>query len=225
MDDEFVYWKHLTPPGIRVEEVTGCIGRSGETWRRMALQIYCEHGRDSFREIGHLPCGAPFLEGEMERVSLTHTAGMLAVASLPRTPEADLSRFSPRTALGIDAERADREQVLRVRERFLDGRELAMVPADDLTANIIAWTSKEAMYKAALTAGLDFRRDILIDRMPVPGPPVLVKEATAPPCGTGRMAVDGEMVAMELYTYVSEGCVVTIAFSPKCAKYKNALKK
>ena len=94
MEDEFIYWPHPTPVGIRVEEVSGMESKSGAIWRDMAMQIYCENGRDGYREIGHFPNGAPFLFGLTARISVTHTGHLLAVATLPKTPEADLSRFN-----------------------------------------------------------------------------------------------------------------------------------
>ena len=51
---------------------------------------------------------------------------MLVVASLPKTPEVDLSIFNPRTALGVDVESSSREQVLKVRDRYLSDEELAI---------------------------------------------------------------------------------------------------
>ena len=225
MNDEFIYWPHPTPVGIRVEEISGMESKCGAIWREMAMQIYCENGRDGFREVGHFPNGAPFLFGVPSRISVTHTGHLLAVATLPKTPEANLSWFTPRTALGIDAESFDRRQVLKIRERFLSADELARIDSDNLEANIIAWTAKEALYKAAMTPGLDFREAITllslpeIDRkMNLPGapPPVVGKACVILP--SHDEATSGP-VDMELYSYESEGCCVTIAYSPKCAKF------
>ena len=174
MEEDLIYWRHPTLPGIKVEEISGGEGREGKVWLEMARQVYCENGRESYREIGHFHNGAPFLYGEQSRISITHCPGLLAVATLPSTPEVELSGFTRRAALGIDAERADREQTLRIRGKFLSDAELAMIPADDVSMNVLAWTVKEAAYKAALHPGLDFRRDIRIKRMPVLGPPTTV---------------------------------------------------
>lgn len=238
MEDEFIYWPHPTPVGIRVEEISGMESKSGRLWEEMARQIYCENGRDGFREIGHFPDGAPFLFGIPSRISITHTDHLYAVATLPKTPEADLARFSKRTALGIDAEPLNREQVKRVRERFLSEEEFALVPADDLERLIIAWTAKEALYKAAMTPGLDLRRDIrllslpAIDRkMNIPGAPapvlgkavISLPDSAAPESAAQSPGLQRKEHEMELYSYLSEGetsdYCVTIAFSPKCAKF------
>ena len=234
METEFIYWRHPTPVGIKVEEISGMENKSGKLWRDMAMQIYCENGVGGFREIGHFANGAPFLFGLTSRISVTHTAHLLAVATLPKTPEANLSQFAPRTAMGIDAERLDREQVLRVRDKFLSGEEKAIVSEDSLEANIIAWTSKEALYKAAMTEGLDFRNDITIKSLPAIDRQMNLPGAPAPVIGKAQVLVADmrnhqdespateikkEVVEMELYSYESEGCCVTIAYSPKCAKF------
>ena len=221
--EEFIYWPHPTPVGIRVEEVCGMESKSGRLWEEMAKQIYCENGRDGFREIGHFANGAPFLFGLTTRISITHTGHLLAVASLPKTPEADLSEFAPRTALGIDAERADRQQVLKVRDRFLNDAEKEIVKADDVTANVIAWTAKEALYKAAMTSGLDLRSDLIITKMPEIDRKMNLPGAPAPVLGKAIIRLGDLEYDMELYTYESEGetekYIVTLAYSPKCAKY------
>lgn len=207
MEEEFVYWRHKTPVGIKVEEVCGGCRYKGRVWEDMARQIYCENGRETFREIGHYADGAPFLFGEDTRISLSHCEGLFVVATLPPTPEVDLSEFSRRACLGIDAEQSDRVQVLKLRERFLSPRELAMIDAEAVRANITAWTIKEAAYKAAMQPGLDLRTDIRIEEMPEDnklGSVTVVRESEEP---------------MKVYSYESEGCTVTIAFSPQTATF------
>lgn len=218
MDNDFIYWRHPTPPGIKVEEVSGGYGNAS-VWREMAMQIYCENGRDGYREVGHFSNGAPFLYSECSRISVTHTSGLLAVATLPRTPEADLGTFSERTALGIDAERLDRAQVVRLRPRFLSEEELALVDAEDVAANITAWTAKEALYKAALTPGMDFRSQLRIIQLPRPSGDI------TDPGAFGKAEIifpSGDKAEMHLYSYLSEGCCVTLAYSPKTATWKKA---
>ncbi len=223
MEEDFIYWRHRLPIGIKVEEISGGARYSeGKVWLDMARQIYCENGRDGYRELEHYDSGAPYLSGEQTRISVTHTKGLLAVATLPRTPEADLRTFAPRTAMGIDAERRDRSQVLGIRERFLSDAEMAMVAADDVVANITAWTAKEALYKAALTPGIDLRRDIRIQSLPVPmtvtkgsdGHPEFHYEE-----GRATIRIAGTDHPMHLFCYDSDDCRITLAYSPKCAKF------
>lgn len=223
METDFTYWPHSTPIGVKVEEVFGEVFSSGKLWDEMALQIFCEHGADSFREIGHFPDGAPYISGLPARISLTHTKGLLAVAFLPKTPEADLALFNPRTSMGIDAERIDREQVLKIREKFLSEEELGIVNDKDILKNIIAWTSKEALYKAALTPGIDFRNSLKIEKLPVffrDGDFRKFKEEDyGKAIMTDISGQEGKAFEMTLFSYESAGCCITIAASVKCAKY------
>lgn len=222
METEFIYWRHHTLPGIKVEEVCGGEDKPMPLWKEMAYQVYAENGREGYREIGHFRNGAPFLSGEDARISVTHAGRFLAVATLPPTPEVDLSVFSERAAMGVDAEREDREQVLRVRQKFLSEAELTMIPADDVRANVLAWTAKEALYKAAMTPGLEFCKDISIVRLPKIGPAVPVYDkAEFDPIETGEaiVSLDGADYRFVLYSYESEGNIVTLAYSVRSARF------
>jgi len=207
--NDLIYTRRHTPVGILVEEIEGGEGYSPKVRKLLSRQIYSENGKGVYRIISHYAGGAPYLEGSETRISISDTANLLVVASLPRTPEVDLSKPSPRTAMGVDAESKDREQVLKVRERFLSENELRLIPSDSLRANVLAWTAKEALLKAGMDAGVDIRRDLEIVRLP---------EGEIP--GEARMRQkDGEWIPMELYSYETGGSIVTIAYSPKCAKY------
>ena len=219
--DEFITWHHKTPIGVKVDEVFGMDSKTGKVWIEMAKQIFFEQGGDNYRVIDHFSNGAPFIDGYPGRISVSHTTNFFVVASLPKTPEVNLEEFSTRAAMGIDAERIDRNQVIKIREKFLSEQELELISKDDLTANIIAWTAKEALYKAALTSGLDFRNSITIKHLPVidQNPekgeaPELGKAIIELPSETGLTTYE-----MNLYCYESYGCCVTIAFSPKCARF------
>lgn len=245
MENDFIYWRHPTIPGIKVEEVSGGDRYSGELWRSMAKQLYCENGKESYREIGHFVDGAPFIYGESNRISVTHCPGLYAVATLPPTPEVDLAVFAPRAALGIDAERSDRAQVLRVRDRFLSEEELKIIPADDISLNVLAWTVKEAAYKAARTSGLDIRKGIRIIRLPLPGPPTPVfnnadfglspDEKELPERFFGEVAIVAGIAAnhdpskdgapnpysLTVYSYRSDEHIVSLCYDPRCAKFQS----
>lgn len=217
---DFIYWPHPTPVGINVEEISGCESKSGKAWRELARQIYCENGKENYREIFYSDLGAPLLEGSDQRISISHAGNLFVVASLPPTPECDLERFSRRAALGVDCERGDRQQVLPLRPRFLSAEEMEMIPSDNVGDNILAWTIKEAVYKAMLTQGLDFRKAIRIISLPglAEFDPFAKQES-------GKAAVtlsDGEKeetIDFDIYSYLSDGYIVTLAYSPKCAKF------
>lgn len=237
METEFIFWRHDTSAGIRVEEICGGEDKSAKLWKVMALQVFGENGGDRFREIGHMESGAPILEDSEQRISISHTPHFMVIAFLPRTPEADLSCFSTRTALGIDCEMADRSQTLRVADRVMCPEELELTAAyvaalrqgdahhkpmekeeAEVLANVLAWTVKEALYKAALTPGLDFRTALRIKSLPeICNMPM----AGNPRYGSAEIEFpDGQRAPMELFSYMSEGHVVTLAYSPKCAKFR-----
>ena len=224
--EDFVYWRHPTLPCIKVEEITKGDDYKGPAWMDMARQIYGENGKDNYREIRHFDNGAPYVAGSTARISLTHCSGLLAIATLPDTPEVTLAEYSDRAALGIDAERNDRAQVLKVRERFLSPDELQEIPADSVLDNILAWTVKEAAYKAALTAGVDLRDNIAILKMPVLGPATPVYDKAEFPdfdenC-YGRVQVTdtaGNEREFIIYSYRSEDFIISLAYSPRSARF------
>lgn len=229
--DDFVYWRHPTLPGIKVEEISGGEDYKGPAWLDMARQIYFENGRDSYRELGHFQNGAPFIYNSGVRISVSHCPGLLVVATLPETPEVMLGEYSPCAALGVDAERADRRQVLDVRERVLSDAEIAAIPSDDIERNVLAWTVKEAAYKAAMQQGVDFRNDIIISRMPKLGPstthfdpaefgPVTGEEILAACQGAVTVKYQGgEERELLLYSYLSDDFIVTLAYSPETLRF------
>ncbi len=201
---DFVYWAHKLPHGIEVAEICGGEDRSHALWKAMALQLFAEHSDDGWRQIEHYGNGAPFLvDEENRRVSITHTGRFMAIAMLPPCDKSLGPEFIPGQALGIDAEKTDRRQVLNVRDRFLNESEKNMVVEDDIEANVMAWTIKEAVYKAMLTPGLDFRKDIQIISFPDPkskgkGEAIAIKE--------------GHEVRLTLCSWISEGCLLTVAY-------------
>lgn len=103
--------------------------------------------------VGHHDSGVPYLVGREDiSLSVSHSRDYAAVA------------FSSERTIGVDIEQW-REQLLRVAPRVLSESEMAVygVSSDLL---LRAWTMKEALYKAALTPGLDFRRDITLPSHP-----------------------------------------------------------
>lgn len=195
---DYIYERFKTPEGVKIEAVTGGSRYSGKVWREIAMQIYCENGKDDYRNIGHFPSGAPFIYGEDERISVSHTDGCLVVATIPVAPDSSLGEFSPATALGVDVEKADRGKAVELRARFLNESELSQIPADSVEDNIIAWTAKEAMLKAFMKPNIDWKNNIVITRSPAPDSP-----------GKGFVK-DGDLtVEFNLYTLAYEGYFIT----------------
>lgn len=202
---DYIYERKWLPGGVKLEEVTGGSHYKGKVWREIAIQIYCENGKNGYREIGHYPSGAPFLYGEdEERISISHTDGCLAVATIKIPAETNPAVFSPETALGIDVERADREKVIGLRERFLTEEELKLVDKDSVEANVIAWTCKEAMLKAGMDPAIDWHHDIIITSLPSPTE-----------TGAGHIRLKGTVFSFTLVTRRSEDFVITVAVTPE----------
>lgn len=210
METDFIYWRHSTPLGVTVEEVCGADHRCAAVWKAMAYQVYAENGPDGeYRVIEHTASGAPVLASGKETISITHTPHFLAVASLPA---------SEGKAVGIDAESSARKQVLKVAPRVLSDKELEFT-GDDVERNVLAWTIKEAAYKAALHEGVDFRRDISIEvwpeiaQGPMPDNPVFgeAKVKINVPEGSAIVSKDSGELLLKLFAYKSEGHIVTVA--------------
>lgn len=100
-------------------------------------------------QLCHTDEGAPFIMNSPTYISISHSAHIVAVA------------FS-RSPVGIDIEHKA-EQVLRVREKFLNERELAIIGYNDKVVNLMFWTAKEAVYKIHGKKGIDFKNDIYQD--------------------------------------------------------------
>lgn len=100
--------------------------------------------------VGHRRNGAPFLEGNNAgnlHISISHSRTQAAVAISPRP-------------VGIDIEDY-REQLQRVKKRFLSADEL-VVYENDNELLLKAWCAKEAIYKLVQIDGLPFDTGITL---------------------------------------------------------------
>ena len=101
--------------------------------------------------LTHDEQGAPFVEGSTINISITHTMRLVAMA------------LNSSDVIGLDAEQVDRQQVLRVRTKFLNASELQFIAPDDLAAHVIAWTAKEAVIKAERNSAIDWTQGIRLE--------------------------------------------------------------
>lgn len=222
---DFMYEKEIAPCGVAIEKIYGAEEKSAKVWKLFAMQIFSEADGD-YRSIEHFKNGAPYIDGLQQRISVSHTSHCLVVASLPKTPDIDIAEFNVRTAIGIDLEKADRAQVLKIRDKFLSSSEKGLLPeiADiekatekDIKENILAWTCKEALYKADMGMGPDWKEDYIIVTLPILSSSM--KNATKEKYGKGIIkAADGE-IEMWLSSWEFEGHIVTLAFSEKIARF------
>ena len=93
--------------------------------------------------LSHDEQGAPSVEGhEQVNISITHTPQLVALA------------VNENEVIGLDAEQADRQQVLKVRAKFLNPEEQTFI-GQNMAAHIVAWTGKEDIIKAEPHSALD----------------------------------------------------------------------
>lgn len=224
--EDFVYEKETAPSGVSVEIIYGADDKSAKVWKLFAMQIFSESGSE-YRQIGHMENGAPLLDGVPKRISVTHTPHFLVVASLPKTPDTDLTEVSFRTSMGIDAEISNRKQVLNIKDKFLSAEEMKLLPSvedvdkasdTDTLAYIHAWTCKEALYKANLGKAPDWKESYRIISLPEIANEM--RHATPEKYGKGVITDPtlGDM-EMTLSSWMCQGHVVTLAFSSKIARY------
>ncbi len=101
--------------------------------------------------LSHTEQGAPSVEGDAVNLSITHTMELVAIA------------LNDRHVIGLDAERTDRKQMLRVRDKFLNSKEKQFISPDDLAAHVVAWTAKEAVIKAERNSAIDWTEGICLE--------------------------------------------------------------
>ncbi len=220
-----MYEREVAPSGIAIEEIYGADEKSAKVWKLFAMQIFSEAEGD-YRSIEHFENGAPYLDGVPQRISVSHTSHCLVVASLPKTPDIELSEVNVRTALGIDLEKSDRAQVLKIRDKFLCEDEMKLLPAiqniekasaEEIEQHILAWTCKEALYKAAMGGATDWKEDYRIIELPQIANDL--KRATSEKYGKGIVKVGDCEMELMLSSWSFLGHLVTLAFSYKIARY------
>ena len=157
----------------RQKGVDVVLGPKPKAGKRLA-EVLVEHlllniifGRPVLLE--HSTEGRPCVCSRQEHLSVTHTSGLVCIA---------VNREHP---VGIDVERQG-ERVLRVRTRFLNEAEQRFVAADDVKANLMAWTAKEALYKVVEDDHATMHDDLRLD----PFKPVLGDSMTFTASCKGR---------------------------------------
>ena len=103
-------------------------------------------------QLTHQENGAPKLNKNIN-LSITHSMNYVAIAVSKQN-------------IGIDIEQLS-NKVIRVRNKFLSELEQQALPLTDLTANTVAWTAKEALYKAAHIDGIALANGLCIDAMAI----------------------------------------------------------
>lgn len=197
---DFIYERFKIARGVKLEIITGGASYSGKVWREIAMQIYCENGKTDYRQVGHFASGAPFLyDSPDETISISHTEGCLVVATANK--KAIATESIP--GIGVDVERADREKVVSLAERFLTETEMKLLSRPlEVEQAVVAWTCKEAMLKAGGDPDINWRDNITLLRLPSPDAP-----------GEGVMKLGDREVSLRLELYPNEDFLITVAYS------------
>ena len=97
--------------------------------------------------LNHHENGAPYIMESDMHISVSHTHGAVCIA---------INNVNP---VGVDIERIG-TRVIKVRDKFLNEMEKRWLAADNINANLIAWTAKEALFKVIPESGIDFREHL-----------------------------------------------------------------
>lgn len=135
--------------GIPVEDLAGLPPKRQR--EKAAERLLLCHAFGHPVTLSYTEQGAPYVEGSDVNISISHTMRLVVVA------------LSENHVIGVDAEQADRQQVIKVRDKFLNANEKQFIAPDDLAVHIIAWTAKEAIIKAERNSALDWTEGICLE--------------------------------------------------------------
>lgn len=147
---------------LGVWQIDGSEVRFATEFPELAAQLSVKHPRTQLQRfasrlllaemLGQTPevikdvHGKPVLPNQPFDVSISHTEGYAAILLGTGKLGVDVQHFKP--------------NVMKVRNRFLDDKELLLAP--DIETTTLFWAAKEAVYKFNSEPGLDFRDPITI---------------------------------------------------------------
>lgn len=159
LDNISVYFWEITETRDELKDLclsvgidTSCIDDTRSNQRAceiMASRLLIRSVLNHNYELCHTDDGAPHLKNFTQHISISHSSHIVGIA------------FAD-TPIGIDIEHKV-DQVIRVREKFLNEHELATVDSNDKISNLKFWTAKEAVYKVHGIKGIDFKNQIFQD--------------------------------------------------------------
>ena len=124
---------------------------------RLAVIALVQSLFDEPVHIGHHENGSPYIENNSTHISISHTKGLAAVI------------IAPQQEVGIDVESIERD-FSAVQKKALGSREVEELSDDGQQRNTqlaLYWCAKEAIYKRMGVSGVDFSKDIHIERFSV----------------------------------------------------------
>ena len=132
-------------------------GAAGRRKEMLAERLLMKRIFGIHTPIEHNDDRKPFVADSNLHITITHARGLVGIA---------INHDHP---IGIDVEHY-RDQVLKVRRAFLSAEEQEWLASDDLVAHLIAWTTKEAIFKAVSKRDLvgNYREDIVLKKFSTP---------------------------------------------------------
>jgi phosphopantetheinyl transferase len=104
-------------------------------------------------EINYTDEGKPYLSNSSDFISISHSTNFLALATAPYP-------------IGIDIEECN-ERILKLKDRFLSETEKMIVNTNDISSLTAAWCIKEALFKLGKVKGVDFKKDLIIEKFTI----------------------------------------------------------
>ncbi len=115
-----------------------------------AEHLLLHHAYPAGYELCHNEHGAPYLASGAEYISFTHSGDYVMLA------------INAEARVGIDIEYAA-DKAIRVRRKYVNDAEAEYIMPADGQAHLVAWTAKEALFKAIPEDRVDFRTQLLLD--------------------------------------------------------------
>ena len=104
-------------------------------------------------EINYTDEGKPYLSNSHDFISISHSTNFLALASAPYP-------------IGIDIEECN-ERIFKIKDRFLSETEKMIINTNDISSLTAAWCIKEALFKLGEEKGVDFKKDLIIEKFTI----------------------------------------------------------
>ncbi len=104
-------------------------------------------------EINYTDEDKPYLSNSNDFISISHSTNFLALASAPYP-------------IGIDIEECN-ERIFKIKDRFLSETEKMIINTNDISSLTAAWCIKEALFKLGEEKGVDFKKDLIIEKFTI----------------------------------------------------------
>ena len=137
--------------GIDTDDITSARSEKVRKERYLTRMLLTEMVGCKQARLTHEPSGKPMLDGSDLSISISHSWPFVAIIISPGSDN-----------IGIDIE-TQAERAHRVRSRFLNQSENAIIAEGDSATCLMAWTAKEAIYKAAGVELLSLADDIALN--------------------------------------------------------------